>query len=304
VGTSPPGSTSPSIRPAVDPTGKVVDGSLTTSDGRSRSYHVYVPTSLPSDRPVPLLVALHGGAGWGVQFEKNSGFDGLAEANQFLVVYPDGISQPPTPNGRVWNGGDCCGAAQRQNVDDVAFISALVDHLEAQYDVDRARVAAAGHSNGGILAYRLACELADKIVAIGVQSATLGIPSCHPTQPVSVIHIHGTADRNIPINGGTGDRSLSQTDFPPPIDGVRTLAAANGCPADPSESVSGDLTTDVWSPCQGSTEVRMVKVNGAGHAWMGHDASSALAGTLVGPPYMGLDSSAEIWSFLAAHPRR
>jgi polyhydroxybutyrate depolymerase len=291
------------IHPAVDPVGKVVDGTLTTPDGRTRTYHLYVPASLPKDQPAPLLVALHGGAGWGEQFEKNSGFDGLAEANQFLVVYPDGISQPPTPEGRVWNGGDCCGTAQRQDVDDVGFISALIDQLEGQYDIDHARVAAAGHSNGGILAYRLACELADKIVAIGVQSATLGVPSCHPSQPVSVVHIHGTADQNIPINGGTGDRSLSQTDFPPPIDGVHTLAAANGCPADPSESVNGDITTDVWSPCQGSTAVEFVKVNGAGHAWMGHTASK-LAGALVGPPYMGLDSSAVIWSFLAAHPRR
>ena len=154
------------------------------------------------------------------------------------------------------------------------------------------------------MAYRLACELSDKIVAIGVQSSSLEISSCHPSQPISAIHIHGTADKNIPIDGGAGDRSLSQTDFQPPINGVHTLAAADNCPKDPQETVNGDLTTDLWSPCDGATAVEFVKVAGAGHAWMGHPPNSKIAEMVVGPPYMGIDSSAEIWAFLAAHPRQ
>src|SRR4029077_20342088 len=129
----PPGTTSGSgpttttvaINPAVDATGQKVDGTITPPGQGERTYHLYVPASLPKDRPVPLLVALHGGTGWGTQFEQQSGFDGLAEANQFLVVYPDGVKQPgTTADGRVWNGGACCGIASRQDVDDVGFISA------------------------------------------------------------------------------------------------------------------------------------------------------------------------------------
>jgi polyhydroxybutyrate depolymerase len=191
-----------------------------------------------------------------------------------------------------------------QNVDDVAFISQLIDQLEREHQIDAARVTAAGHSNGGIMAYRLACELADKITAIGVQSSALEIPSCHPSQPVSVIHIHGSADQNVPIDGGKGPRGISQVAFNPPIDGVHTLAAANGCPSDPTTTTEGDVTTDAWAPCRRDTAVEFVKVNGANHAWMGHAPSSKLAEVIVGTPYMGLDSSAEIWAFLAAHPRR
>jgi polyhydroxybutyrate depolymerase len=296
-------STTVPVRAAVDPVGQKVDGTITPPGQGERTYHLYVPASLPKDRPVPLLVALHGGTGWGTQFEQQSGFDGLAEANQFLVVYPDGVNQPgTTANGRVWNGGACCGIASRQDVDDVGFVSALIDQLEGQFDIDRTRVDAAGHSNGAIMAYRLGCELADKIVAIGLQAGAVEIPSCQPSQPVSVIHIHGTADQNVPIDGGKGAKGISNVAFNPPIDGIRTFAAADGCPTDPRTTARGDVTTDAWAPCRASAEVEFVRVTGANHAWMGHPASK-VAEVVVGTPYMGFDSSAEIWAFLAAHPR-
>lgn len=309
-GSGGPPVTTPSapVRPAVTPRGSTTEHTIPALDGRDRTYHLYVPASLPADRPVPLLVALHGGTGWGTQFEANSGFDGLAEANGFLVAYPDGISIPLLPNGRVWNGGTCCGpaAADKQNVDDVAFIAAVIDQVEAGQSVDRTRVFAAGHSNGAIMSFRLACELADRIVAIGVQAGTLGIDDCHPAAPVAVLEIHGTADANIPITGGSGDRGLTSTDFRPPLDTLETFVAADGCPTESTESVDSvdaDVVVDTWAPCDAATAVQWVKVTGANHAWMGHQSASALSGRLVGTPYPGLDSSLTIWTFLAAHPR-
>jgi polyhydroxybutyrate depolymerase len=291
----------------VTPSGHTSDESVTTADGRSRTYHVYVPASLPTG-PVPLLVALHGGTGWGTQFEQQSGYDGLAEANGFVVVYPDGIGALLLPNNRVWNGGACCGVAQadRQDVDDVSFIATVIDRVEATHDIDARRVFATGHSNGAIMSYRLACELADRIAAIGVQAGTIEIGSCHPSRPVAVLEIHGTADQNIPIDGGTGTHSLSRTDFASPRDALSTMAAADGCPGDARESVDAgnpDVTVDTWAPCDAGTEVQWVKVAGANHAWMGHPVSSGLAERVVGEPYPDLDSSLVIWSFLDAHPR-
>lgn len=309
-GTSP----APVAKPAVEPRGETVDGTLRTADGRDRTYHLYVPASLPAGRPVPLLLGLHGGTGWGEQFEANSGFDGIAEANGFLVVYPDGIEIPVpiTPDGRVWNGGDCCAVAAREGVDDVGYLSALIDELVATRNVDPERVVAAGHSNGGIMAYRLACEAADKVAGVAIQSGWLGIDACSPSQPVPVLHIHGTADDHAPIEGGRGSRSISGVDSRAARESVGMLAAADGCDPEPTTATVGDLTMLDWTGCDRASgpsgeagpsgpsgvPVRLVVVAGAGHAWMGRPAGSRLQETLVGAPYPGLDTSAEMWSFL------
>jgi len=295
-------------RSVVESKPQTIDSTITTPDGRKRSYRVYVPASLPKGQPVPLLLALHGGGGSGQQFETNSEYDALAAANRFIVVYPDGIEiggRSILAHGRVWNGGRCCGPAAAQQVDDVGFLSTLIDRISKEYEIDPKRVYATGHSNGAIMSYRLACELSEKIVAIGVQAGSLEVDACNPSRPVSVIHIHGTADKNIPIGGGKGS-GISGIAFRPPLDAAITLARANGCPNGPTESVlpdNADVTVAAWQPCADGTAVEFVKVNGASHAWMGH-ASSRAVQALAGAPYMSYDSSAAIWAFLAAHPRR
>ncbi len=292
------------VQPAAVTTATSTDATLHTADGRDRTYHVFVPTDLPAGQPVPLLIALHGGTGWGKQFERNSGFDGLAQANGFIVVYPDGVGNGPNADQqRTWNGGTCCGIAARTNVDDVAFIDQLISQLETDHPIDPNRVFAAGHSNGGILAYRLACELPGRIAAIGVQSSALEIDACTPDLAVSAIHIHGAADQNLPIDGGVGPNALSGVDFNKPLDGATALAVADGCaaaPATTTDAANADLTVRSWSPCADEVDVVFVEVAGAGHAWMGHETGGS---GRVGPVYMGLDSSLLIWNFLAQHGR-
>lgn len=295
------------IKPAINPVGQSTDGTVTVS-GAERTYSLYVPASLPPNSPVPLLVALHGGLGSGQGFEQQTGFDGLAEANRFIVVYPDGTPIRSGSNERVWNAGSCCSVAEQsnENVNDVGFISALITQLEGRYDIDKNRVFAAGHSNGAMLAERLACQLAGQIVAIGVQSGTLPVDQCHPAKPVAALEIHGTADQNVPINGGVGSNSLNQDSYPPPVDGLKMLAAQDGCP--PSSTTSTDpansaVNFEIWHPCKSGSVVEWAKVTGANHGWMGHPGSAAADRLSGGPPYQGFDSSAAIWSFLAAHPR-
>jgi polyhydroxybutyrate depolymerase len=220
-------------------------------------------------------------------------------------VYPDGIGVGRRGAAlRTWNGGDCCGPAARQQVDDVGFVRMLVAQLQQEHSIDPARVFAAGHSNGGILAYRLACEGSDVFVAIGVQSSSLETSTCRPSRPVSVIHIHGTADRNLPLRGGKGPNGISGVSFRRPIDGAGTLAAADGCAAKPTtqrDAANHDVTITRWASCEDDTEVRFLTVKGASHAWMGHPT---LVPRVVGEPYEKLDSSAVIWQFLSEHPRR
>jgi polyhydroxybutyrate depolymerase len=278
---------------ATTPTGTVTHGTI-GPDGRS--YRLYVPATLP-DGPVPLFIGLHGGTGWGDQFAFTNRIEGLAESNGFIVIHPDGVPQPNT-RGRVWNGGMCCGIAARENVDDVAFIDAVIDQVESDHDIDERRVFAFGHSNGGIMSYRLACELSDRIVGIGVVAGTLGIDDCAPTQPVSIMHIHGTADQNLPIDGGIGPKSIAGVDFPPPRDGFATLAAADACPA-PTTTVEGAVTTES-SPCTAGTAVAFVTIEGAEHPWPGGTPGSS---PNIGDGYAGYDATSELVAFLLAHPR-
>lgn len=294
-------------RPGVAPAGRTTEARLVTPDGRTRRYRLYVPGSLGSGTPVPLLVALHGGLGTSSQFAANSGFDELAEANRFVVVYPDGIGNQPDGSGfQTWNGGFCCGPAVTQQVDDVGFVGRLITTVAAQWPIDPARVYAAGHSNGGILAYRLACELGGRIAAIGVQAGSNVVDGCAPSSPVSVLHLHGGADTNMPINGGRGT-GVSGVTFPSARSAVDAMVRANGCGPSQAAAVAAsnpDVTVTTWSSCPRGVTVRLVMVAGASHAWMGHPAQNAAGAAMVGEPYPGLDASRAIWSFLAAHPRR
>lgn len=288
-------------QPPMVPGGHASEQILLTPDGRERTYRLFVPDAVTT--PVPLLIGLHGGTGSGPQFAENSGFDRLAAEKNFVAVYPNGIGARGTDIARTWNAGNCCGAAAKEGVDDVAFIDALITKLSAELPIDPGAVFVAGHSNGGIMAYRIACELAQRVAAIGVQSASLGVAGCAPQLPVSALQIHGTEDRNHPIGGGVGDRSLSRVSFNAAIDAARTLASADGCPSEPGKEISAanpEVVVTRWSPCTDGAEVEFVTVTGASHAWMGHESQIP---ALVGEAYMSYDSTTAIWDFLWSHRR-
>jgi Esterase PHB depolymerase len=141
----------------------------------------------------------------GQQAQKSYGWDAEADRGHFVVAYPDGLD-------RAWNTGGCCGTPGRANADDIGFITAMVSAIERELPVDANRVYATGISNGGIMAYTLACHTTI-FAAIGPDSAT-ELGGCPAPAPLSVIHIHGTADKNIPYQGGEGD-GVAHIDGPP-----------------------------------------------------------------------------------------
>lgn len=291
--------------PAVAPRGTVTARTITTADGLARTYRLFVPAGL--EGTAPLLVALHGGMGSAEQFATNSGFDGLATSNRFIVAYPNGVGRLADGTGglQTWNGGACCGPAATRAVDDVAFISAVVRDVSRAVRIDRDRVFATGHSNGGIMALRLACERAGTFAAVAVQSASLEVTDCRPSRPISAMQIHGDADTNLPIGGGRGS-GLAGVSFAPPRAAAVTLAQLDGCErrvATRPSSSNPDLRLTTWRGCSDATTVEFLTVRTAGHAWMGHPLASPAAEQYVGKPYMGIDSSRAIWSFLRAHPR-
>ncbi len=162
--------------------------------GRVRSYTLHVPTGLDAGRPLAMVLAFHGGLGTAAYMPALTGFSRTADREGFLVAYPNG-SGALEDRLFTWNGGTCCGYSSRENVDDVGFVRAVIDDIAAHFPLDPRRIYATGISNGGILSYRLACELSDRIAAIGPVAGTQNFPGCAPSAPVAVVHFHGTADQ-------------------------------------------------------------------------------------------------------------
>jgi polyhydroxybutyrate depolymerase len=274
---------------------QVQAGSSTQSlvvDGLTRWFRLYRPDGLVLDHPVPLVVMLHGGFGDDAQAEAGYGWDQQATRQGFVVAYPNGDS-------RAWNGGGgCCGKPGREDVDDVAFISAMVAKVRTELPIDSHRVFATGISNGGIMAYRLACDTTI-FAAIGPDSATM-LGSCDHPSPVSVIHIHGTADQNIPYAGGTG-HGVAEIDGPPVTDVIADWRTTDHCRA-PTSTVSGVVTRSV-ATCPDGRAVELITIAGAGHQWPGSFPPGPL-GRLMGidTPSKALDATSTIWAFFAAHP--
>jgi poly(3-hydroxybutyrate) depolymerase len=173
-------------------------------------------------RPYPLIVALHSLYHSGAEAERQWGFDDLALSAGFAVVYPEGI-------GRAWNAGNCCAGAAANRVDDVGWLRALIAHLEREYPLDRERVMLVGLSNGGMLAYRYACEHGEEIAGIGVVAASLQVAGCRPSAPVTVVAVHGGADGHVPYAGMTWSTSL-RTAITPVEQSLAPFRKAAGCP--------------------------------------------------------------------------
>jgi polyhydroxybutyrate depolymerase len=259
--------------------------------GVSRTYLVYRPASLPA--AAPLVVMLHGGFGSASQAEKAYGWDAEAARGRFVVAYPDGLNH-------AWNtGGGCCGTPGRTGADDTGFITAMVAAIERQVPVDAGRVYATGISNGGIMAYTLACRTS-VFAAIGPDSAT-ELGSCPAPHPLSVIHIHGTADTRIPYQGGEG-QGVAHIDGPSVPSLNARWRAIDHCAA-PVAMTAGTVTTSTAS-CPAGRAVELITIAGAGHQWPG-SAPKPLIQRILGtdPPSTALNATQVIWQFFAAHPR-
>jgi polyhydroxybutyrate depolymerase len=267
-------------------------------DGTKRTFRVYRPRTVAT--PAALVVMLHGALGTGAQAEQSYGWDAEADRGRFIVAYPDGLK-------RTWDvSRGCCGPAASEHVDDVAFIAALVRTISAALPVDRDRIYATGISNGGALSYRLACQT-DVFAAIGPDSTNL-LGRCASPAPISVIHIHGTADRTFPYdggpgrhdNGGTGSMPVD-TSGPPIPDLNARWRRIDRCRA-PTRTRQGRVTTSV-ARCPDGRSVELITIKGAGHQWPGEAGPTGLIASKLDPPFPGLDATARIWNFFRTHPK-
>lgn len=235
-------------------------------DGARRTFRVHLPPTYDVRRPAPLVVMLHGGGGSGAYFENRSTrMNAVADREGFITVYPDATGGGAT----TWNAGECCGSAARRDVDDVGFVAALLDHLEAELCVDERRVYAAGMSNGAMLAYRLACELSDRFAAVAPVAGSDMTTACAPSRPVGVLHVHGSKDANVPWGGGKGC-GVSGATFTSVDETLERWRARNGCAkATSTWRVEGDGRCVAYDGCAGGVATVLCTIDGGGHEWPG-----------------------------------
>ncbi|MDQ3980890.1 MAG: polyhydroxybutyrate depolymerase, partial [Actinomycetota bacterium] len=163
--------------------------------GLSRTYRLFAPLSLDRSRPAPLVLMLHGVGNSAQSMVEATQFDRTADRAGFVVAYPEGVNQ-------TWNAGYCCLGGASVSPDDVAFLARVIDDVRVRQNVDPARVFAVGVSAGGMMAYRLGCELSGRVSGVGAVAGGMILDECRPNRPVSVIEIHGTADQLVPYEGG------------------------------------------------------------------------------------------------------
>jgi len=271
-----------------------------TAGGRERIYLLHLPPAYDGKRPLPLVIVLHGGGGNAPSAVQMTGFSEKADKEGFVVVYPNG-------SGRLknrlltWKSGNCCGYALDNNVDDVGFIRALIDELEKTRAIDPKRVYITGMSNGGMMTYRLACELSDKIAAAAPVAGALNLDNCHPAHPVSMIIFHGTADEHVLYDGG---EPLKRVDTHRRVDksvsfAVNFWVKQDGCSETPQREEKGNIRTEVYRGGKDGAEVTLYTVKGGRHAWPGGEAY-----VLGSEPTREISATDLMWEFFAGHPKK
>lgn len=279
-------------------TGSTAPGSTTTTTAASsptvpadRPIDVAVPKTYRPGSPAPLLVLLHGYTADGKLQGAYLHMPQAADAAGMLYVAPDGTKN--ALGNRFWNATDACCAKGRNPVDDSTYLLAVIDQVKAQYDVDPKRVFVVGHSNGGFMSYRMACDHADVIAAVAsIEGATWDDPSrCQPSAPVSALEIHGTADETIAYDGG----SILGSAYPSATQTVKTWAGYDGCDPTPVRPAPADRRIEKDHPPATVTRYGGCRAHTGVELWTQPD------GTHI--PSWTDDFSTQIIDWLQAHPK-
>ena len=249
-------------------------------DNVNRNYLIYIPDSYDSEIDYSLMFVFHGFGGIATQFINVADMRDLAESNNFIVVYPQGLDLGGT--GSHWNCSNPS-ADNKSDVDDIGFIENLIDQLIVDYPViDSKRIYAAGYSNGGFMSYYLACN-SKKFAAIGSVAGTMlddSYQSCNANFPTAMINIHGTNDFDVPYDGNTYYPSIPEV-----VDWWKNF---NNTPnVDLLTNQDGSIEHYKYYNDAGDIYVEHIKIIGGDHYW--DDKLN----------YNGTNTSGLIWGFLS-----
>lgn len=209
--------------------------------GGDRPVTVHVPPGLDPAQPAPLVLLLHGFGASGLVQEFIFRLEPLADERGFLYAHPDGTVG--ADDRRFWNATDACCDFGMTGVDDVAYLTGLVEEIGKHHPVDPKRVYFVGHSNGGYMSHRMACDRAEMVAAIGsLAGATWLDPSkCAPSEPVAALQIHGTADDTVLYEG----ENMGGFGYPSAAGTVEAWAKLDGCTLSPEAGAAMDLDATI-----------------------------------------------------------
>jgi polyhydroxybutyrate depolymerase len=225
----------------------------------ARPYDFDQPAGYDKSKAYPLIVLLHGYGANGFVQDALFGWAQLADDRGVFVAHPDGTID--AGGSHFWNATDACCDTGHTGVDDVAYLNAVVDDMEANFNIDKKRVFFAGHSNGGFMSHRMACDAAGRVAGIMALAGDnwQDASKCNPTEAVAVLQVHGDGDTVVPYDGAGLMPSAKAS--------VGSWAVKNGC--------TGDLTD--------TTET--------------HDIDYSLAGAETGVArYSCTQGAAELWT--------
>lgn len=296
--------------PATGTDGAAATFTRQTMQHQDRTRH-YLVHDFSGDTPAPVVFILHGGGGHAENAVDMSQFDAVAAREKIIAVYPAGTGG--TPGGRLltWNAGHCCAYARENKVDDVGFISRIIDSLVSSGNADPGRVYVTGMSNGGMMAHRLGLELSDRITAIAPVVGALFGDEVTPAnyRPLANLMIIGATDAIVPGAGGPlaggSDNRRRFARKPEDRDTISARAAAdfwgsvNDCNV-PVRQTTATADTLSYPDCRDGAEVVLVTVADNGHAWPGGRPGRAEAD----PPTSAWNASEEMWRFFERHKRR
>jgi polyhydroxybutyrate depolymerase len=272
-----------------------------TVSGHRRIVIVHVPAGYTGKRKLALVLNLHGSESTASAEEKFSGMDATADADHFIVAYPQAVI--PDGGGYDWNipgepmvNGKFPPAGAPS---DVAFLTTLVRDLAGRYCVDVSRVYATGVSGGGRMASQLACDASGVFAAIA-PVAGLRYPSpCPASRPVPVIAFHGTADLIDPFNGD----GLGYWTYSVPT-AAHLWAGHDRCAASPQTIAGRGYSLTRYSGCAGGTAVELYAITGEGHEWPGGPSMPSVITSVLGPQSDAVTANALMWAFFQAHSLR
>jgi polyhydroxybutyrate depolymerase len=274
-----------------------------------RRYRIHIPKTYDSGKATPVLVVYHGGGGNPESMIRLTGMNAKSDEAGFLVAYPFGTGKLANAL-LTFNGGECCGYAMQNNIDDVGFTRELLDDLAKVANVDADRVYATGLSNGGIMAHYVASELSDRIAAIAPVGGPLMMEAPRNKRPVPLMHFHGTADAFAPFKGGYGKGFLGRskvTSFRSVHHTIQAWVKANGCKTEPESVGLPDIANDnmkvtrkTWSGGKEGSEVVLIEIEGGGHTWPGQKPTVSL----LGESTMDISANDLMWEFFQKHSRK
>jgi polyhydroxybutyrate depolymerase len=278
-------------------------------DGLERTYRIHIPPSFNNNTSVPLVFVLCGGGGTADGMERSltlGGFNALSDEGGFIVIYPDGFE-------KHWNDGrNVSYTAHQKNIDDVGFISALIDKHTEEYNIDSKRVYVTGMSNGALMSYRLAGELSEKITAIAPVAGNIPedmVSQYSPSKPISVLLISGTDDPLVPWEGGEIKLLFRRFGMVLSVyDSVNYWVDHNNCNLTPEITWLPDTDPDdgtlvrreVYGGGDNGTEVILYAIEGGGHTWP--DGYQYLSKIIIGKTCRDINANNIIWEFFLDHP--